>query len=458
MLDILSTCRQFSLDYIDDIVIFSRTFEEHVNHLNQVLSILSNDNLQLNLSKCSILHHQIDYLSHTVSLFRVKPNKEKIQAIIDLCEPTTLATDNKFIGGISWYRKFIPQIVSVAAPIIAVTNLTKPNRKKFVWGPSQHEAFLQLKQLLINQPLFLQFPNDNYPVILTTDTSKVGIGGTLQQVINGETRNLYYYSQITSSIQKRYDPIELEALAIWACFRRMRSYLLGRSIIIYTDHCPLCQMMNKSVKNRRVDRISMLLQEYNIEKNIHIKGQRNCLADYLSRNPIQSEAEEIFEEDYGISTLFIEEPSVSAFVPTDKNSLLSAVTTRSMKKQLSQQETELNKCALPNGKELKPSSFEQLKDSSSYSQVNLYTCNRLDKKQIKAEQSKDPVIQKRIKEIQQNPTRGSFVLHEGLLYKLMPMSLRNITKIKLIYIPSSMINSLLKVYHSSPLGGHFGIR
>ena len=79
---------------------------------------------------------------------------------------------------------------------------------------------------MINQPLFLQFSNDNYLAILTTDTSKVGIGGTLRQVINGETKNLYDYSQIASSIQKRYDPIELEALAIWACFRRMRSYLL----------------------------------------------------------------------------------------------------------------------------------------------------------------------------------------------------------------------------------------
>ena len=126
-------------------------------------------------------------------------------------------------------------------------------------------------------------------------------------------------------------------------------------------------MMNMSVKNRRVDRISILLQEYNIEKIIHIKRQWNCLADYLSRNPTQSEAEEIFEEDYGISTLFIEEPSVLTSVPVDKNSLLGAVTTRSMKKQLSQQETELNKCALPNGKELESSSLEQLKDLSSYS-------------------------------------------------------------------------------------------
>ncbi|CAF5158834.1 unnamed protein product [Rotaria sp. Silwood1] len=133
---------------------------------------------------------------------------------MNLREPTTLPAANKFIGGISWYRKFTPQFASVAAPILLVTNLTKPNRKKFVWENPQNEAFFHLKQLLINQPLFLQFLNDDYPVILTTDASKVGIGGTLQQVINGETKNLYYHSQITSPTQRRYDPIELEALAI----------------------------------------------------------------------------------------------------------------------------------------------------------------------------------------------------------------------------------------------------
>ncbi|CAM2727912.1 unnamed protein product [Rotaria socialis] len=458
MLDLLSPCRQFALVYIDDIVIFSCTFEEHVKHLIQVLSILSSHNLQLNSSKCFILHRQIDYLSHTISQFGVKPNKEKIQAIMNLREPTTLAAANKFLGGMSWYRKFLPQFASVAAPIISVTNLTKPNRKKFVWGPPQRGAFLQLKQLLISQPLFLQFPNDDYPIILTTDASKVGLGGTLQQVINGETKNLYYHSQITSAIERRYDPIELEALAIWACFRRMRSYLLGRSIIIYTDHCPLCNMMNKSVKNRRVDRISMLLQEYNIEKIIHIKGQQNCLADYLSRNPIQSEPEEIFEEDYGISTLFNEEPPVLASVSVDTHPVIGAVVTRSMKKQYFQRTTELDKSSSSIVKEIDSSSLEQLKESSNQSQVNLDTCNQFDIKQIKSEQDKDFIIQKKVKEVQQNPTRGAFVLHDGLLYKLMPMNLRSITKLKLLYIPSSMVNSLLKAYHSDPLSGHFGIR
>ena len=146
---------------------------------------------------------------------------------MNLREPTTLAVANKFIGGLSWYRKFLPKFAAVAAPILAITNLTKPNRNKFIWEDSQHKSFQELKQLLISQPLFLQFPNDDYPMILTTDASKVGIGGTLQQVIDGETKNLYYHSQITSPTQRRYDPIELEASAIWSCFQRMRSYLLG---------------------------------------------------------------------------------------------------------------------------------------------------------------------------------------------------------------------------------------
>ncbi|CAF4187203.1 unnamed protein product, partial [Rotaria magnacalcarata] len=120
---------------------------------------------------------------------------------------------------------FIPRFASVAAPIHKITNLTKANRNKFSWGEPQQAAFLQLKQLLITSPLLLDYPDEDHPVILTTDASKVGVGGTLQQHINGEIKNLYYHSQMTSSSQRRYDPIELEALAIWMCFQRMRPYL-----------------------------------------------------------------------------------------------------------------------------------------------------------------------------------------------------------------------------------------
>ncbi|CAF1383777.1 unnamed protein product [Rotaria sp. Silwood1] len=447
MADILSPCRQFALVYIDDIVVYSRSFEEHLKHIHQVLSILSQHNFQLNPSKCSIFHQQIHYLSHTVSEQGVKPNHEKIQAIIKLREPSTLAEANKFLGAISWYRKFIPRFAAIAAPIHKVTNLTKANRKKFTWGEPQKEAFLQLKQLLVTSPLFLDYPDEDHPVILTTDASKVGIGGTLQQHINGETKNLYYHSQMTSSSQRRYDPIELEALAIWMCFQRMRPYLLGRSIIIYTDHCPLCNMMKSTVKNRRVDRISILLQEFNIEKIIHIKGQHNCLADYLSRHPIPRE-EEIFDEDYGIAKRDKGEPTVMSRVPDDTTPLAGAVTTRSKMKQLQLKQDQNS--TLP----LIEEETDQTKEDSS----QIIAKNTLDIEQLKIEQGKDSDIQQKITEVMKNPIKSTYEFKDGLLYKLMIMREGCNTKKKLIYLPSSMINDLLQVYHSDPLSGHFGVQ
>ena len=456
MAEVLSECRQFALVYIDDIVIFSRTREEHFEHLNKILSLLLSRNFQLNPPKCEIFHEEIDYLSHSVSRIGVKPTDDKIRVIRDLPEPTTLAQANKFIGGLSWYRKFLPMFATIAAPILAITNLTKPNRKKFQWNDPQHDAFVQLKQLMISQPQFLDFPDDDHPVILTTDASKVGIGGTLQQVINGETKNLYYHSQVTSPTQRRYSPIELEALAIWMCFQRMRSYLLGRSIIIYTDHCPLCNMMTSSVKNRRVDRISVLLQEYNIEKIIHIKGQHNCLADYLSRHPIHRDDDEIFTEDYGISVLFSEEPPTAVFVSDQETLTLNAVVTRSKTRQNRQRERERD--VQPNSSvESDDPSKDNPVDSSAPSSIQSCVSDAFDIRQIKIEQSKDPVIQGLIEKIRQQTSVDSFVLHEVILCKLRTQSSPDNEGRRLIYIPTSMIDSLLKAYHSHPLSGHFGI-
>ena len=452
MVHILSPCRQSALAYIDDIVVYSRSFEEHLQHISQLLSILSKHNFQLNPAKCSMFQQKIDYLSHTITEYGVRPNNEKIQAIIKLREPSTLAEANKFLGAISWYRKFIPQFATIAAPIHKITNLTKPNRKQFVWGDAQKQAFFQLKELLIKAPLLLDFPNDDYPLILTTDASKVGIGGTLQQKINGEIKNLYYHSQVTNSTQRRYDPIELEALAIWLCFQRMRSYLLGRSIIIYTDHCPLCNMMKSTVKNRRVDRISILLQEFNIEKIIHIKGRHNCLADYLSRHPIPRE-EEIFNEDYGISTLFQGEPPKKVHVPANNTRIVGAVITRSKTKQIAQQRDQIH-TTIPATTDDKLPTLDKEEIQNS----DLFSSNNFDITQIKIEQAKDPIIQNKMKEIMKDTTKHSYVIKDDLLYKLVVTRANCITKAKLIYLPSSMINSLLQSYHNDPLSGHFGMR
>ncbi|CAF5161125.1 unnamed protein product, partial [Rotaria sp. Silwood1] len=210
---------------------------------------------------------------------------------------------------------------------------------------------------------------------------------------------------------------------------------------------PLCNMMNSTVKNRRVDRISILLQEFNIEKIIHIKGQHNCLADYLSRHPIPSE-EEIFDEDYGIVKRDKGEPTVMGRVPDDTTPLAGAVMTRSKVKQLQLKQDQNS--TLPSIEE----EIDQTKEDSS----QIKSKNTLDIERLKIEQGKDSIIQQKIAEVMNNPVKSSYEFKDGLLFKLMIMREGCNMKKKLIYLPSSMINDLLQVYHSDPLTGHFGVQ
>ena len=139
------------------------------------------------------------------------PMREKVEAILQIKEPTSLSQANKFIGALSWYRKFIPHFATVAAPLHAVTNLTKDQRHKFKWTSAQSKAFYHLKRSLVNTPLFLNYLVDDVPLMLTIDASGIGIGGVPQQVADREVRNLYYHSQLMTPCERKYSAIEKEA-------------------------------------------------------------------------------------------------------------------------------------------------------------------------------------------------------------------------------------------------------
>ncbi|CAF3452713.1 unnamed protein product [Rotaria socialis] len=181
---VLSSCIDFSLVYLDDIIIFSRTYREHLLHLEKVLNGLKLHNLTLNSMKCQIAQQTIAYLGHVISSKTITPLPEKIKSIVLLPEPKSLAQANRFIGGLSWYRKFIPQFASIAASIHAVTNLSKSQRYKFKWGDDQSKSFYDLKNVLTSRPLMLDFPDDTQPILLSTNDSKAGLGGILYQEIN----------------------------------------------------------------------------------------------------------------------------------------------------------------------------------------------------------------------------------------------------------------------------------
>ncbi|CAF4490839.1 unnamed protein product, partial [Didymodactylos carnosus] len=157
--------------YLDDILIFSNSFEEHQQHLNEILRILATANFQVNSAKCTIAVPEIEFLSHIISKNQLKPSSDKIKPIIDMIEPTTLKQANAFIGKLNWYRKFIPNFARIASPINKVTNKAKAKRNEFKWGPEQSKSFHQFKQILISKPLFLDYPDPTAPFILTTDAS-----------------------------------------------------------------------------------------------------------------------------------------------------------------------------------------------------------------------------------------------------------------------------------------------
>ena len=447
MLDTLKDCRSFSLVYLDDIIVFSSSFQQHLSHLASVLHALIHKHIVLNPPKCTVAVQTIDYLSHTISATTIRPLTEKIDAILQIAEPRTLSQANHFLGALGWYRKFIPAFAEVAAPIHRITNLPKAHRHKFQWTESQSAAFYALKQLLISTPLFLHYPRSDSPLILTTDASNSAIGGVLQQEIDGQLRNLYYHSQLMTASQRRYSTIEKEALAIYKCFERMRPYLLGQDIIIMTDHCPLCCIMSKSIRNPLVNRISILLQEFNIIKVLHIKGHENCLPDFLSRYP-KNYDDEFLDIEYGLGS-----KSDNDSFQVDPLSHTVAMTLRSRKiipphDQLIESEPE----------QFNPNSLS-VSDNNHSSPSELlpqFSTNFFDVSQIPIQQHNDPQINRFIAQLKSDPQHSSFVLRNDTLYKLITPTTRSQKKLEVLCVPASMVPDLLKATHNDPTtGGHF---
>ena len=270
MYKVMTPCRDFSQVFLDDIILFSRTFDEHIHHLQLAFETLAKEKLVLNATKCELAVAKVVVLGHVVSETSISPTNDAIQSILDLQEPLTLKQANKFLGGLAYYRKFVPNFAHVAAPIHKVTNLTHDKRYLFKWTNEQSLAFHALKQQLTSAPLLLRFPVAGFPLQLATDASGVATGGVLYQDVNGERHNLFYHSKVFSPVEQKYSVPEREALAILHCLQRMRTLVLGRTVYIHTDHCPIYGMLKKPMNNRRIERVANLIQEYQIGEMKHM--------------------------------------------------------------------------------------------------------------------------------------------------------------------------------------------
>jgi len=222
------------LVYLDDIIVFSATVEEHMVRLRKIFDRLRAANLKLKSSKCSLMRAEVQFLGHVVSGEGVATDPAKIEVVRDWPAPTEVKEVRSFLGLASYYRRFVPTFAEIAAPL---QSLTQKN-KTFNWSPECDRAFVRLKYALMSSPI-LAMPNDTEPFLLDTDACDVSIGAVLSQVQGGVERVIAYASRSLSKSERNYCVTRKELLAIVCFTKTFSQYLLGRQFVVRTDHSAL---------------------------------------------------------------------------------------------------------------------------------------------------------------------------------------------------------------------------
>ena len=270
----------FAAAYLDDLIVVSKTWEEHLEHLRAVLGRLRAAGLTAKARKCEFGAAECNYLGHVVGSGLVKPQESKLFAIKAFSIPATKKEVRAFLGITGYYRRFIANYSEVAAPLTDLTKKSSPNA--VIWTAECDKAFRELKEKLCTMPI-LRSPDFDSAFILQTDASDRGIGAVLsQRADDGEEHPVAYWSRKLLPREQRYSTIEKECLAIKLGAEAFKVYLLGRTFTIETDHRSLVWMERLKDTNNRLARWSLALQCFCFSVK-HRAGSLNGNADALSR-------------------------------------------------------------------------------------------------------------------------------------------------------------------------------
>ena len=268
---------KIALCYIDDILIFSRSFTEHLEHIREVFLRLRSANLRLKPSKCDFATKSVKFLGHVITRDGISPNPEKISAVKNFPIPKCAKEVRSFLGLANYYRRFVNSFAKIAAPLNAL--LCKD--KKFSWSEQCQLAFDTLKTALCESPI-LAYPDFSLPFSLHTDASDYAVGYVLSQKQNGLERVIAYAGRNLTPAEKNYSVTEKEGVALISGIQRFKPYLHGRKFTVYTDHSALKYLFTNKNPQGRLARWNLILQEYDLEI-VYKQGIKNGNADALSR-------------------------------------------------------------------------------------------------------------------------------------------------------------------------------
>lgn len=272
--------------YIDDILLYTERWDEHVELLEEVFRKLDEANLTVNLAKSHFVQADVEYLGFKIGRGNVKTVDAKVKDIVNLPRPTCRKEILRFLGASGYYRRFCRNFSDVAMPLTKL--LCK--KSKFKWDEKCDEAFGEIKNMLVNAPV-LTMPDYTKPFILYVDASQCGVGGVLMQNHNGVDHPIGYYSKKLLPYQCSYSTIEKEALGLILSLNHFGVYVkgTGQPVQVFTDHNPLVFLQKMKNNNQRLMRWCLVLQDYELDI-AHVKGSENVIADALSRAPASREA------------------------------------------------------------------------------------------------------------------------------------------------------------------------
>ena len=285
------------LIYLDDIIVFSPSIEEHLNQLADVFQLLSSAGLKLKPSKCNLLKQEVLFLGHIVSGSGVQPNPQLISTVKEWKVPVTVCQIQQFLGLCNYYRRFIYQFSDVASPL---TRLTQKDTE-FEWNAECQVAFDGLKAALCDAPI-LAYPRSNGLFILDRDASDVGIGGILSQIQDGEERVICFASKKLNKSQTRYCVTRRELLAVVVFIQEFRHHLLGQEFVLRTDHNSLRWIFSFKAPQGQLSRWLEVLSQY-VFKIVHRDGKKHGNADALSRVWCDRTACDCYESDVPVESL-----------------------------------------------------------------------------------------------------------------------------------------------------------
>ena len=275
--------------YLDDIVVFSKSFEEHLTRLEAVFQRLHQAGLKLKTSKCHFFKQSIKYLGHIISAKGVHTDPDKISTVRDWPVPISAKELLSFLGFVGYYRRFIRNFSEIARPLYEVTTGVPSKRNKikicpgFRWGPEQEDAFKKLKDLVTSAPV-LAFANFNKPFILHTDASAESLGACLYQQQDDNTeRPVAFASRGLSPSERNYPAYKLEFLSLkWAVTDKFHDYLYGVPFHVITDNNPLTYIFTTAKLDATSQRWVSALSNYQFSIEYR-SGKLNQDADGLSR-------------------------------------------------------------------------------------------------------------------------------------------------------------------------------